>query len=83
MGKEVTCECGGRGTAWGFGRYRLAKSRGGGEAQIASYVDVFAREAGFNSRIIETACGRCNVLVTVDAGGLGVLRSQATWTLSR
>lgn len=46
-----------------------SQNPGVGEARIADYVDAFAREAGFDSRIIETAPGRCNVLITVDAGG--------------
>ncbi|HLV57287.1 MAG TPA: M20/M25/M40 family metallo-hydrolase [Natronosporangium sp.] len=42
---------------------------GPGEAAIARYIDDLARRWGFESRVVETAPGRANVLVRVDAGG--------------
>lgn len=42
---------------------------GAGEAEIAQFVHTTATEWGMRSRIIETAQGRANVLVTIDAGG--------------
>jgi succinyl-diaminopimelate desuccinylase len=50
-----------------------SQNPGVGEAGVARYVDEFARDLGFDSRIVETAPGRSNVLVTVDAGGPKVL----------
>jgi len=40
-----------------------------GEGALATFVDGVVREWGFESRIVETAPGRCNLLVQVDAGG--------------
>jgi acetylornithine deacetylase/succinyl-diaminopimelate desuccinylase-like protein len=39
-----------------------------GEQALAEFVDGVAREWGFESRIVETAPGRCNLLVRIDAG---------------
>jgi acetylornithine deacetylase/succinyl-diaminopimelate desuccinylase-like protein len=50
-----------------------SQNPGTGEAEIARYVDELARNVGFDSRIVDTAPGRSNVLVTVDAGGPKVL----------
>lgn len=44
-----------------------------GEAQIAAYVADHARERGLEARTIETAPGRCNVVITADAGPGGRL----------
>lgn len=46
-----------------------SQNPGAQEAEVARYVDALARELGFSSRIIDTAPGRSNVLVTIDAGG--------------
>jgi succinyl-diaminopimelate desuccinylase len=50
-----------------------SQNPGTGEAEIARYVDELARNLDFDSRIVDTAPGRSNVLVTVDAGGPKVL----------
>jgi acetylornithine deacetylase/succinyl-diaminopimelate desuccinylase-like protein len=50
-----------------------SQNPGTGEAEIARYVDELARSLDFDSRIVDTAPGRSNVLVTVDAGGPKVL----------
>jgi acetylornithine deacetylase/succinyl-diaminopimelate desuccinylase-like protein len=50
-----------------------SQNPGTGEAEIARYVDDLARSLGFDSRIVDAAPGRSNVLVTVDAGGTKVL----------
>ena len=50
-----------------------SQNPGAGEAEIARNVDELARSLGFYSRIVDTAPGRSNVLVTVDAGGPKVL----------
>lgn len=50
-----------------------SQNPGVGEAKIARYVHELARNLGFDSRIVETAPGRSNVLITVDAGGPKVL----------
>jgi acetylornithine deacetylase/succinyl-diaminopimelate desuccinylase-like protein len=50
-----------------------SQNPGAGEAEIARNVDELARSLGFDSRIVDTAPGRTNVLVTVDAGGPKVL----------
>lgn len=50
-----------------------SQNPGVGEAEVARYVDELARDLGFDSRIVETAPGHSNVLVTVDAGGPKVL----------
>ncbi len=46
-----------------------SQNPGTGEAEIARYVDELARSLDFDSRIVDMAPGRSNVLVTVDAGG--------------
>jgi succinyl-diaminopimelate desuccinylase len=46
-----------------------SQNPGGLEAEIARFVDHLARSWGFESRIVETAPGRCNVIASVDAGG--------------
>ena len=50
-----------------------SQNPGTGEAEIARYLDDLARSLGFDSRIVDAAPGRSNVLVTVDAGGPKVL----------
>ena len=50
-----------------------SQNPGVGEAEIARYVVEFARNLNFDSRIVDTAPGRSNVLITVDAGGPKVL----------
>lgn len=45
-----------------------SQNPGTGEAQIAAFVADHARERGLEARTIETAPGRHNVLITVDAG---------------
>lgn len=50
-----------------------SQNPGAGEAEMARNVDQLARSLGFDSRIVDTAPGRSNVLVTVDAGGPRVL----------
>ncbi|MFW6033896.1 MAG: M20 family metallopeptidase [bacterium] len=42
---------------------------GPGEAAVAAFVAELAREWGLQSRLVETAPGRVNVLLRVDAGG--------------
>jgi succinyl-diaminopimelate desuccinylase len=50
-----------------------SQNPGVGEAEMARYVVEFARHLHFDSRIVDTAPGRSNVLITVDAGGPKVL----------
>jgi succinyl-diaminopimelate desuccinylase len=50
-----------------------SQNPGTGEAEVARYVHELARSLDFDSRIVDTAPGRSNVLVTVDAGGPKVL----------
>jgi len=50
-----------------------SQNPGVGEAEVARYVVEFARNLNFDSRIVDTAPGRSNVLITVDAGGPKVL----------
>jgi succinyl-diaminopimelate desuccinylase len=45
-----------------------SQNPGTGEARIADFTAAYARERGLAARIVETAPGRCNVLVTADAG---------------
>lgn len=46
-----------------------SQNPGAMEGEVARLVDGVARSWGFESRIVETAPGRANVLITVDAGG--------------
>ena len=45
-----------------------SQNPGVGEARIAAFVADHARERGLAAEVVETAPGRCNVLVTADAG---------------
>ena len=45
-----------------------SQNPGVGEARIAAFVAAHARERGLAAEVVETAPGRCNVLVTADAG---------------
>ncbi|MHA6626632.1 M20 family metallopeptidase [Pseudonocardia sichuanensis] len=45
-----------------------SQNPGVGEARIAAFVADHARERGLTAEVVETAPGRCNVLVTADAG---------------
>lgn len=45
-----------------------SQNPGAGEAQIAAFVDDHASSRGLQSRIVETAPGRANVLISADAG---------------
>lgn len=46
-----------------------SQNPGPGEAEIAAFVAATARERGFETRVVEGAPGRPNVIVDVDAGG--------------
>lgn len=45
-----------------------SQNPGVGEAAIAAYVADYAQQAGLEAKVIETAPGRSNVLITADAG---------------
>ena len=45
-----------------------SQNPGVGEAGIAAFAAAHARERGLAAKVVETAPGRCNVLVTADAG---------------
>ncbi|TDC55988.1 M20 family peptidase [Actinomadura sp. KC345] len=45
-----------------------SQNPGVGEARIAAFAAAHARERGLAAKVVETAPGRCNVLVTADAG---------------
>ena len=45
-----------------------SQNPGVGEARVAALVADHARERGLSADVVETAPGRCNVLVTADAG---------------
>jgi succinyl-diaminopimelate desuccinylase len=46
-----------------------SQNPGAQEREVARLVDSIARERGFDSRVVETAPERANVLVSIDAGG--------------
>lgn len=45
-----------------------SQNPGVGEKRLAWFVADYAKERGLPAKVVETAPGRCNVLVTVDAG---------------
>lgn len=45
-----------------------SQNPGTGEASIAAFVADYAQQRGLEAEVIETAPGRCNVIVTADAG---------------
>ncbi|WP_329239759.1 M20 family metallopeptidase [Actinoallomurus sp. NBC_01490] len=45
-----------------------SQNPGVGEKRLAGFVAGYARERGLPAKVIETAPGRCNVLITIDAG---------------
>src|SRR5262245_51898827 len=45
-----------------------SQNPGVGEKRLAGFVADYAHERGLPARVVETAPGRCNVLITVDAG---------------
>lgn len=45
-----------------------SQNPGVGESRIAGFITSYAEERGLTARIVETARGRCNVLITIDAG---------------
>lgn len=45
-----------------------SQNPGVGEQRIASFVAEYAKQRGLPAKMVETAQGRCNVLITIDAG---------------